>query len=79
MTLKAFSFDPFLSSFPSEQEMERKIQEHTQELERLKQDSVIVKDKLIHEASLKKRAAEVSLNQRHCFNIELEEVPPKIL
>ena len=43
--------------------MERKIQEHTQELERLKQDTVIVKEKLIHEASLKKSVAEVGLNQ----------------
>ena len=39
--------------------MERKAQEHKQELERLQQTTELEKQRLIHEAKLKKEAAEV--------------------
>ena len=43
-----------------EQDMERKVQEHKQELERLQQATKLDKQKLIHEAKLKKEASTVS-------------------
>ena len=39
--------------------MERKAQEHKQEMERLQQTTELQKQRLIHEAKLKKEAAEV--------------------
>ncbi len=44
----------------TEQEMDRRLQEHQQELESLTQDAELSKHKLKHEASLKREAAEVS-------------------
>ena len=40
--------------------MERKVQEHKQELERLRQATMLDKGRLIHEARLKNEAAGVS-------------------
>ena len=45
----------------SEQEMEKKNQEHLQELESLRQKSSIDKKSLEHNAKLKKQEAEVSM------------------
>ena len=44
---------------PSEQEMESRLQEHRQELERLDQTRSLDKEKLLHEAKLKREAAQV--------------------
>lgn len=46
----------------AEQDMERKVQEHKQELERLQQATKLDKQKLIHEAKLKKEASSVRFN-----------------
>ena len=44
--------------------MERKVQEHKQELERLRQATKLDKERLVHEAKLKKEAAGVSGNNQ---------------
>ena len=46
--------------YTSEQDMERKVQEHKQELERLRQATKLDKGRLTHEAKLKNEAAGVS-------------------
>ena len=42
--------------------MERKVQEHKQELERLQQATKLDKQRLLHEAKLKKEASSVSFH-----------------
>ena len=49
--------------------MDRKLQDHTQEIERLEQQSSIEKERLLHEAKLKKKAAEVSVCSWHLLYI----------
>ena len=44
----------------SEQEMDRKKQDHRQEMERVQQTAALGKQRLLHDAKLKKEASEVS-------------------
>ena len=54
--------------------MQRKVQEHKQELERLQQATKLDKQKLIHEAKLKNEAATVSSLACSSNGIELYDI-----
>ena len=57
-----------LSVCLAEQEMDRKLQDHQQELQRLRQQTDIDTEQLDHEAKLKKEMKEVGFFCQSCIN-----------